>query len=166
LRRRNAPIPIVATAAVRASARANNVLVCVIEDSDMTSANERAQQSGGLSAAESYAMTSEEAESRSEKYRGADVDPFPEIPPALLSSEHIKAYVRETGMIYPFRDDRERLKSASYEVNAGGQFIYWDEKGNKIATPIKKDGTFTLPPNSISFVQIESRGFDCRTILR
>ncbi len=106
-----------------------------------------------------YADTEKEAEKRSAKYRGADIDrdPFPEIPAALLSSEHIKAYVRETAMIHPFNDDKSRLKSASYEVNPGGQFIYWDEDGKKIVAPITKDGTFTLPPNSISFVQIESQ---------
>ena len=85
-----------------------------------------------------------------------DLDPFPDILPALLSSEHIKAYVRQTGMIHPFVDDSSRLKSASYEVNAGGRFIYWDEAGKKIVKPITKDATLTLPPNSISFVQIES----------
>jgi deoxycytidine triphosphate deaminase len=112
-----------------------------------------------LSVAETtYAGSAPEAETRSARYRGKkiDRDPFPDIPPALLSSEHIKAYVRQTGMIFPFKDDDGRLKSASYEVNPGGQFIYWDEDGKKIAAPITKDSTFTLPPNSISFVQIES----------
>jgi deoxycytidine triphosphate deaminase len=105
-----------------------------------------------------YAGSPEEAELRSSWYRGKDhdADPFPNIPPALLSSEHIKDYVRQTGMIHPFDDNSGRLKSASYEVNAGGQFIRWDENGNKIVELIKKDGTFTLPANSISFVQIES----------
>ena len=122
----------------------------------MTNGNSPAQQQDGqLPAAETnYSKTSDEAEGRSKKYR--DRDPFPDIRPALLSSEHIKTYVRETGMIHPFRDDDGRLKSASYEVNAGGQFIYWNEQGKKVTTPIKKDRTFTLPPNSISFVQIES----------
>ena len=117
-----------------------------------------ASPSEQLSAAESqYAECSDEAERRSKKYRGADIDcdPFPDIPPALLSSEHIKAYVRQTGMIYPFRDDRDSLKSASYEVKPGRQFIYWDADGKKIRISITKDGTFTLPPNSISFVQTE-----------
>jgi deoxycytidine triphosphate deaminase len=106
-----------------------------------------------------YAHSAEEADRRSRKYRrkNVDLDPFPDIPPALLSSEHIKAYVRETGLIFPFRDDPGRLKSASYEVCAGGQFIYWDEDGKKIIVPITRHGTFTLPPNSISFVQIESQ---------
>jgi deoxycytidine triphosphate deaminase len=117
-----------------------------------------ASESGQLPAAESqYAECSNEAERRSRKYRGAEIDcdPFPDIPPALLSSEHIKAYVRQTGMIHPFRDGRDDLKSASYEVKPGGQFIYWDEDGKKVTVPITKDGTFTLPPNSISFVQTE-----------
>lgn len=61
-------------------------------------------------------------------------------------------------MICPFTDDPGRLKSASYEVNPGGKFIFWDEKDSKkIVIDITKDGTFTLPPNSISFVQIESQ---------
>jgi deoxycytidine triphosphate deaminase len=105
-----------------------------------------------------YAETDTEAEVRSARYRGkkVDIDPFPDIPRSLLSSEHIRAYVRQTGMIHPFVDRDGRLKSASYEVNAGGQFIYWDENGNKISTCVQKEGTVTLPPNSISFVQIES----------
>ncbi len=109
-----------------------------------------------LAAESDYARRPEEAERRSKKYR--DVDPFPDIPRALLSSEHIKAYVRETGMIHPFVDDPNRgaLKSASYEVRPGGQFIYWDEEGRKIVQEIKKDGTFTLKANSISFVQIDT----------
>lgn len=75
----------------------------------MTNANEPAQQSGGLPAAESrYAITPEEAESRSQKYRGRDVDPFPEIPPALLSSEHIKAYRGRAGAHQAGRDSQTR----------------------------------------------------------
>jgi deoxycytidine triphosphate deaminase len=101
-----------------------------------------------------FADSEDVAETRSARYRGEgkDIDPFPGIPRALLSSEHVKAYVRQTGMIHPFA--KGHLKSASYEVNAGGRFIYWDENGKKISIPVAKDGTITLPPNSISFVQI------------
>jgi deoxycytidine triphosphate deaminase len=101
-----------------------------------------------------YADSPEEAELRSVRYR--DVDPFPDIPRALLSSEHIKAYVRQTGMIHPFDDDQklEALKSASYEVRAGGQFIYWDKDEEQVVQLIRRDETFTLPANSISYVQI------------
>lgn len=62
-------------------------------------------------------------------------------------------------MVFPFRDDTGHLKSASYEVNPGGKFIYWDEDGNKVTIDIKKDGTFTILPNSISFVQLETEFF-------
>lgn len=58
-------------------------------------------------------------------------------------------------MIHPFDSEPDSLKSASYEVRAGGQFIYWDEDGKKVVQPIKKDGTFTLLANSISYVQVE-----------
>ncbi|VIO69087.1 Deoxycytidine triphosphate deaminase [Bradyrhizobium ivorense] len=103
-----------------------------------------------------FADTEPVAEIRAARYRkkDVDIDPFPDIPPALLSSEHVKAYVRQTGMIHPFSEGH--LKSASYEVKPGGRFIYWDESGNKISTLVAKDGTITLPPNSISFVQIDT----------
>ena len=125
----------------------------------MAAADGSGQQTGGSSPAEiNYAKSSDEAERRSQKYR--DADPFPDIQRALLSSEHIKAYVRETGMIHPFPETKESLKeslkSASYEVKPGGEFIYWDKDGKKVVQAIKRDGTFTLPANSISYVQIES----------
>ena len=87
----------------------------------MAVAGEPGPIAGGSSPAETqYASSYEEADRRSKKYRNAD--PFPLIPRALLSSEHIQAYVRETGMIYPFESGSGSLKSASYEVRAGGQF--------------------------------------------
>jgi len=58
-------------------------------------------------------------------------------------------------MIHPFDSGPESLKSASYEVKAGGKFIYWDKDGKKIVQTITKDGTFTLLANSISYIQIE-----------
>jgi deoxycytidine triphosphate deaminase len=120
----------------------------------MVTASDPGQGPGGFSPAETkYADSYEEADRRSKKYR--IVDPFPLIPRALLSSEHIQAYVRETGMIYPFESGSGNLKSASYEVRAGGQFIFWDDDGKKIVQPISRVGTFTLPRNSISYVQIE-----------
>jgi deoxycytidine triphosphate deaminase len=101
-----------------------------------------------------YAETPEEADRRAEISR--NIDPFPVIPAALLSSEHIKAYAKQTSMIHPFCERRDRLKSASYEINPGGLFIYWDDVGRKIGQKIEKGGTITLPENSISFVQLES----------
>jgi deoxycytidine triphosphate deaminase len=120
----------------------------------MMIADEPGQHSAGFSPAEAeYAGSLPEARARSRKYR--DIDPFPNIPRALLSSEHVRAYVRETGMIHPFNDGQDSLKSASYEVSAGGQFIYWGEDGKKVSEGIKPNGTFTLRANSISYVQID-----------
>ena len=85
----------------------------------MTIEGEPGHQAGGSSPAETqYASSYEEADRRSRKYR--NTDPFPLIPRALLSSEHIQAYVRETGMIYPFESRSGSLKSASYEVRSWG----------------------------------------------
>lgn len=38
---------------------------------------------------------------------GRDTDPFPSIPAALLSHEHIEAYVKQTAMVHPFYPGRE-----------------------------------------------------------
>jgi deoxycytidine triphosphate deaminase len=120
----------------------------------MPIADDPERDDAGFSIAQSkYADSLDEARTRSQKYR--KLDPFPHIPRALLSSEHIKAYVRETGMIHPFDHGTESLKSASYEVRAGGRFIYWDANGKKIDEPIRPNGTFTLPANSIGYIQID-----------
>jgi deoxycytidine triphosphate deaminase/uncharacterized small protein (DUF1192 family) len=106
-----------------------------------------------------YAKTREEALERSKAHR--TVDPFPELPAALLSSEHIQAYVRQTGMLYPFfpRPDGP-LKAASYEINPGGSFIYWDPKTRKkIINAVGENTPLVLPANSITFVELQSEFF-------
>jgi hypothetical protein len=104
-----------------------------------THASERASEEP-VAAETCYASSSEEADRRSKKYRGRDIDldPFPDTPRALLSSEHIREYVRETGMIFPFHDLPGRLKSASYEVYAGHQFIYWREDGTDVFVHVRR----------------------------
>jgi deoxycytidine triphosphate deaminase len=84
-------------------------------------------------------------------------DPFPEIPPALLSADDIIKYVEKTGMIAPFdgRSGAESsLKAASYESKIGGEaFIY--EKGVNYPKKIY-DGSqdfLEIPANSIVFVE-------------
>jgi deoxycytidine triphosphate deaminase len=96
----------------------------------------------------------EEAKRRAKEFRS--VDPFPEVPPALLSSEHISDYVRVTGMLHPFYPAADRLKSASYEARPR-RFVRWDNEGRKIVTDIGPEETYELPENSITFVQIESK---------
>lgn len=94
-----------------------------------------------------------EAERRAKRWKS--LDPYPDVHEALLSSEHIKAYVKQTAMIHPFYDDRERMKPASYEMRPGGSFIRWDAE-DKHVQQIKPGVSLVLPANSITFVQTES----------
>jgi len=83
------------------------------------------------------------------------VDPFPDIPAALLNSADIQSYVNATGMIFPF--DQQELKSASYAAKIAGECRYWDEgkKIFKIVFLSKEGDKLVLRPNSIAFVGIE-----------
>lgn len=90
----------------------------------------------------------DDAKARFNEYKS--LDPFPDIPAALLNSADIYDYVRTTGMIYPF--DSEKLKSASYEASVGADCIYWEDDGKKQSVDLSKKGSFVLEPNSIAFV--------------
>ena len=95
----------------------------------------------------------DDAKARFNEYKS--LDPFPDIPAALLNSADIYDYVRTTGMIYPF--DSEKLKSASYEASVGKTCIRWNERGNKETIPLPQEGFFALKPNSIAFVTTQER---------
>jgi deoxycytidine triphosphate deaminase len=95
------------------------------------------------------------AKERSARFR--QLDPFPSIPPALLSSAEIEDYVRVTAMLHPFYPVREYLKSASYEARPGRKFVRWDENGTRFEEVIRRGQKYELPPNSISYMQIESK---------
>ena len=113
-------------------------------------------------AVENYAITNddEEAERRASDWR--DLDPFGDnIPKALLSKEHIRDYVRVTGMLCPFFPDEDgRLKAASYEAWPS-RFIRWNEAGQKLIDNVDiedyKINGYELKENSITFMQIESK---------
>ena len=109
-----------------------------------------------------YPQTLTEALDRYKKYNSLDC--FPNIAPALLNSADIKAYVKQTGMIYPF--DEGELQSASYKVKIAGKVVYWEhndsnkrkkqKKGiSKIEKELKEGDYFDLQPNSIAFVTLE-----------
>lgn len=95
----------------------------------------------------------DDAKARFNEYKS--LDPFPDIPAALLNSADIYDYVRTTGMIYPF--DSEKLKPASYEASVGKTCIRWDKKGNKQEIDLCREGSFDLAPNSIAFVTTRER---------
>src|ERR1700719_1812774 len=69
-------------------------------------------------------------------------DPLPDIPRTLLSGVDIATYVEKVGLIYPFHDEGEHVKAASYEVGFGSRVIYWDENENKIVKTSEENGTF------------------------
>jgi deoxycytidine triphosphate deaminase len=111
---------------------------------------------------EEYVITNDDALAAERAARFRETDPFErEIPRALLSKDHIREYVRVTGMLCPFYPDEEhRLKAASYEAWPV-RFIRWDEDGRKhideVSTQNYKKRGYELPANSITFVQIESK---------
>jgi len=98
-----------------------------------------------------------------------NTDPFPHIPRALLSKEHIVAYAAKTGMIFPADSLRggkgwatsEALKTASYETRPGHRVISYSVKGELISEDLTpgKHGVIALPANSITFVSTEDEFF-------
>jgi deoxycytidine triphosphate deaminase len=97
----------------------------------------------------------EEARTRAMKFK--QVDPFPDIQPALLSAADIEDYARVTAMLHPFHAHPDSLKPASYEARPGRKFVRWDDDGHEIMVDVHRDGSYELPPNSISFMQIEPK---------
>lgn len=87
-------------------------------------------------------------------------DPMPEIAPALLNSADIYAYALATGMLFPFPTDestlKRKLKSASYEIDFLGD-VYYKKDGKVEHKKIERETPFTLEPNSIAFVFIETK---------
>jgi deoxycytidine triphosphate deaminase len=102
---------------------------------------------------DSIAETEDQAQDRYEQTRS--LDPFPDIPPALLNSADVEDYVRSTGMIFPFA--RDRLKASSYRVSIGDRCIYWDKNGNDYDLFLREGEHFTLEQNSIAFVTTRER---------
>ena len=81
------------------------------------------------------------------------VDPYPEIAPSLLSQIEIEKYIRRTGLIYPFSE--ERLKTASYEGRIGERVFIYTTTGERreILRDKFKGGYLKVPANSIVFVE-------------
>jgi deoxycytidine triphosphate deaminase len=99
-----------------------------------------------------FSSSDAEAEGRFKQY--FEVDPFDDIPPALLNSSDIRSYVGATGMVFPFSDDDKKFKTASYEVDLLGKCVYWDGAGNKVVQQVKEGDEFVLRKNSIAFVTL------------
>ncbi len=93
------------------------------------------------------AKNDDEAKQRSSLWKSSD--PLPSIPPSLLHSGDIAAYIEATGMIHPFH--AEDLKPASYAFRLMGACR--DDKNNFFEIPGGED--FEVRANSITFVTLE-----------
>ena len=107
-----------------------------------------------------FASTEKEALEKYKNYK--NVDPFPNIPPALLSSGQIQAYIAETGMVYPYfqsNDSKEeKVTQASLTMTIGPEIIYWDDKENRqYEDSLNKGDEIILLPNSITFLRPAER---------
>ena len=102
-------------------------------------------------------LSREGAQSQAEKHRDSgQPDPFREIPPSLLSAEHIKKYVMVTGAIAPFYIDggrNSRLKKASYEGRIGDQAYVYNKQGR--LESLRFDDELRIEANSIVFVECD-----------
>jgi deoxycytidine triphosphate deaminase len=108
-----------------------------------------------------FARTHFEARQRFRRTRG--IDPFPDIPPALLNSADLLDYIAATGMIYPFEinpgNPSELLKPASCGIRLAGDVLYWDttpDGGSELVTQTLGFGEeLCLKRNSIVYVTLE-----------
>jgi deoxycytidine triphosphate deaminase len=104
----------------------------------------------------SFAASDTDAATRFSGFR--DVDPFAnEIDTGLLNIDQVRKYVAKTGMIWPFHDDTQHRKGASYEVRVLGKCVCWRDDGTKEVVNLVDGNEFKLRKNSISFVTLEPR---------
>ena len=80
------------------------------------------------------------------------IDPFPEIPPALLNSADITRYAEAGYLVTTF--DKSRLKSAAYTMKFLGTIYSWESEGDTLKETeelICPGKTYMLPKNSITY---------------
>lgn len=108
-------------------------------------------------APEREVLTRDKARRLAEEHRaGGQADPFPKVPPSLLSAEHIKDYVLKTGAIAPFYENggrHSRLKKASYEGRIGKRAYVYDKRGRLDSLDIVHN--LKVNANSIVFVECD-----------
>lgn len=82
-------------------------------------------------------------------------DPFPCVPPALLSAKHIRDYVIRTGAVAPFdaMEGGKRLKKAAYEGRIGCKAYQYDNEGNM--ANVWDSDIIVVQANSIVFVECD-----------
>lgn len=94
-----------------------------------------------------------EAEERFEKWRQRD--PFPDVKPSILTSAQFCEYIAKTGMIHPFRAEKDNIQIATYDVALKGKYVDWTKSDGDQTGEIGEGDKFTLENNSICFVTLE-----------
>ena len=109
----------------------------------------------GSNRAERQELSRDQARIVAEEYRASgQPDPFENVPPSLLSAEHIRDYVLKTGAIGPFHTGggrHSRLKKASYEGRIGKCAYRYNKRGMLESVPL--EGDLKVGANSIVFVE-------------
>ncbi len=96
------------------------------------------------------------AKATAEKFGKDGVDPNPSIPHSLLSAEHIRDYVKRTGLIGPYNNGtgaKTRLKKAAYEGRIGEHAYLFNKEG--VLEECFLEGGLLVPANSIVFVECD-----------
>ncbi|WP_024880259.1 hypothetical protein [Methylosinus sp. LW3] len=114
-------------------------------------------QPANNSGEEKEILSSRDADERARQWRGTK-DPFADdIPPSLLSADHIEKYVLATGMIAPFYKggEKPRLKKASYEGRIGSKAYIFEETDNPVSIFFDATNPLCVRANSIVFVETD-----------
>src|SRR5882724_11985172 len=87
-------------------------------------------------------VSDEDADKKYEEFK--NVDPFTNIPCALLNSADIINYVEKVALINPFCVSEESLKPASCSIRIEGKYIYWESKEKMVAGSLDKEDDFFI----------------------
>lgn len=101
-------------------------------------------------------LSREQAEQTATGFVGSD-DPYPDVPPSLMATQHFVNYVKATGMIGPFfagGESKSRLKKASYEGRIGSR-AYKFNKDKNLEKIDFSSGELLVEANSIVFVECD-----------
>ncbi|MGE4385677.1 MAG: hypothetical protein AB7E39_07450 [Endomicrobiaceae bacterium] len=93
--------------------------------------------------------------SEEEKYKKyGNIDPLPEIQPALLNSADILKYVILTGMIEDF--DCKDLSGATYNCRITGEYVAYNKDKQQCSGKAQEKFEIEIAPNSITYVAIKN----------
>lgn len=93
--------------------------------------------------------------SEEEKYaKFVNQDPFPEIEKALLNANDVLKYIVTAGILSPFVP--KQLSGVTYTAKFSGSIYFYEVGGKEKHVTLKDHEEFTLLPNSIYFLEIDT----------